>query len=150
MSVEIWYLAKVISRGEGSTNGTALSVYLVLDENADIVDLQEKGTLSKEGELPRHLIETATVHPGYWKDEDEQEFWQQWVMYPEVPDTQKQSARDSIRDLVQRSVSLEFKREILADSDRINLYLRPLKEEGERIHLMQVEILRIYKTQFAL
>lgn len=150
MSVEIWYLAKVISRGEGSTNGTALSVYLVLDENANVVDIQEKGTLSKEGELPRHLIETATAHPGYWKDEDEQEFWQQWVMYPEVPETQKQSASSSVRELILRSVSREFKREILASSDRIDLYLQPLKEEGERIHLMQVEILRIDKTQFTL
>lgn len=150
MSVEIWYLAKVTSRGEGSTNGTSLSVYLVLDENADIVDLQEKGTLAKEGELPRLLIETATAHPGYWKDEDQQEFWQQWVMYPEVPEALKQSASDSIRELVDRSVTLEFKREILAPSDRIDLYLQPLDDEGERIHLMQVEILRIHKTHFTL
>lgn len=148
VAVAIWYLTTVLSRGEGS-RGTPLPLYLVLDENGNVLDLQQQNTISTEpNEPPHRLIEAATGTPGYWADDAEQEFWQQWVMYPDIPEKSHDFALESVRTMVRKWVTVTRTGTTLASESIVAIRLKPLRETDETVLLMELRIKRLLKTVF--
>lgn len=148
MAVVIWYLTTVLSRGEGS-RGTPLPLYMALDENGNVLDLQQQSTISTEpNEPPHRLIEAATTEPGYWADDAEQQFWQQWVMYPELPEQRREFAFESIRTMVRRWVTLTYIGTTLESESVVAVRLKPLDGSDETTLLMELRIKRLLKTEF--
>jgi len=148
VTVALWYQTRVLSRGEGQ-RGTVLPLYLILDEKGDLLDLQQRSTISSEpNELPYHVIDIATTQHGYWTDEDDQDFWERWVMHPTLPDDKREEAYASARSLMRRHVEVSFNGESLKTGTCVRLYLKPLEESGERLLLMELQVDRIYDTVF--
>lgn len=148
VTVALWYQTRVLSRGEG-LRGTVLPLYLVLDENSNVLDLQQRSTISTDpNELPYHVIDVATAHPGYWQDEDVQGFWERWVMHPELSDDKREEATASVRLLMRRHVEASFNGDSLKEGQRVRLYLKPLEVSGDKLLLMELQVDRIYDTVF--
>jgi hypothetical protein len=124
-----------------------MALHMVLDGEGELIDLRQYGTLSESSdELPRHLIEVVTERGGCWADEDEQDFWENWVMYPELSQQDSPSAFAAVRKMIQQWIVLK-RDEQLSSASRVQLFLED-SHGNDPIQLMELEVVRIDRTVF--
>ncbi len=115
--------------------------HLALDSEYNPVELQQAHTLrGQPNDLPYFLIDTVTQLGGYWEDEDEQEFWERWVVYREEPEKDRERMLASVRRLVQRSVLVHLSGPKIGTGTVLRLRLTARDPSAPKIPLMELEV----------